>query len=52
MLTGAEGFSSPQLSILISYARTAIKNKIIHSDLPEKDLISNDYLLGYFPKRC
>ncbi len=51
MLTGAEGFSSPQLSILISYARTAIKNKIIHSDLPEKDLISNDYLLGYFPKK-
>ncbi len=51
MLTSAEGFSSPQLSILISYARTAIKNKIIHSDLPEKDLISNDYLLGYFPKK-
>jgi len=51
MLTGAEGFSSPQLSILMSYARTAIKNEIIHSDLPEKDLISNDYLLGYFPKK-
>ncbi|MGL9758143.1 MAG: NAD-glutamate dehydrogenase [Wolbachia sp.] len=51
MLTGAEGFSSPQLSILMSYARTAIKNKIIHSNLPEKDLISNDYLLGYFPKK-
>ncbi len=51
MLTGAEGFSSPQLSILMSYARTAIKNEIIHSDLPEKDLISHDYLLGYFPKK-
>jgi glutamate dehydrogenase len=51
MLTGAEGFSSPQLSILMSYAKTAIKNEIIHSDLPEKDLISNDYLLGYFPKK-
>ncbi|MDX5462395.1 MAG: NAD-glutamate dehydrogenase [Wolbachia endosymbiont of Tetragnatha montana] len=51
MLTGAEGFSSPQLSVLMSYARTAIKNEIIHSDLPEKDLISNDYLLGYFPKK-
>ncbi len=51
MLTGAEGFSSPQLSVLMSYARTAIKNEIIHSDLSEKDLISHDYLLGYFPKK-
>ncbi|MDR2831859.1 MAG: NAD-glutamate dehydrogenase [Rickettsiales bacterium] len=51
MLTSAEGFSSPQLSILMSYARTAIKNEIIHSDLPEKDLISSDYLRGYFPKK-
>lgn len=51
ILTGAECWSSPQLSILMSYVRTAIKNKIIHSDLPEKVLISNDYLLGYFPKK-
>lgn len=51
MLTGAEGFSFPRLSILMSYARTAIKNEIIHSDLPEKDLKSNDYLLNYFPKK-
>lgn len=51
MLTGAEGFSSPQLSVLMSYARTRIKNEIIHSDLSEKDLISHNYLLGYFPKK-
>ncbi|WP_395462806.1 NAD-glutamate dehydrogenase [Wolbachia endosymbiont of Cantharis cryptica] len=51
MLTGAEGFSSPQLSVLMSYARTAIKNEIIHSDLPEKDFLCCDYLLNYFPQK-
>ncbi|QOD38399.1 NAD-glutamate dehydrogenase [Candidatus Wolbachia massiliensis] len=50
MLTGAEGFNSPQLSVLMSYARTAIKNEIIHSDLPEKDFLCRDYLLNYFPQ--
>lgn len=51
ILTGAEGFSSPQLSVLMSYARTAIKNEIIHSDLPEKDFLCRDYLLHYFPQK-
>ncbi|WP_168464147.1 NAD-glutamate dehydrogenase [Wolbachia endosymbiont of Ctenocephalides felis wCfeT] len=51
MLTGSGGFSSPQLSVLMSYARTAIKNEIIHSDLPEKDLLCSDYLLNYFPQK-
>ncbi|MGL9725430.1 MAG: NAD-glutamate dehydrogenase [Wolbachia sp.] len=47
----SEGFNSPQLSVLISYARTAIKNEIIHSELPEKDFLCRDYLLNYFPQR-
>ncbi|MFP3021985.1 MAG: NAD-glutamate dehydrogenase [Wolbachia sp.] len=51
MLTGAEGFNSPQLSVLMSYARTAIKSEIIHSELPEKDFLCRDYLLNYFPQR-
>ncbi len=51
MLTGAGGFSSPQLSVLMSYSRTAIKNEIIHSDLPEKDFLCHDYLLNYFPQK-
>ncbi|MDM8335761.1 NAD-glutamate dehydrogenase [Wolbachia pipientis] len=51
MLTGAEGFSSPQLAVLISYARTAIKNEIVHSELPEKDFLCHDYLLNYFPQK-
>ncbi|CAD7002223.1 unnamed protein product [Ceratitis capitata] len=46
MLTEAEGFSSPQLAILMSYTRTAIKSEIIHSDLPEKDSFCHDYLLN------
>ncbi len=46
-----EGFSSPQLSVLMSYARTAIKNEIIHSELPEKDFLCCDYLLNYFPQK-
>ncbi|NUY39244.1 NAD-glutamate dehydrogenase [Wolbachia endosymbiont of Litomosoides brasiliensis] len=50
MLTGAEGFSSPQLSVLMSYSRTAIKNEIIHSDLPE-NFLCHDYLLNYFPQK-
>ncbi|MGL9775561.1 MAG: NAD-glutamate dehydrogenase [Wolbachia sp.] len=51
MLTGAEGFSSPQLSVLMSYARTAIENEIILSSLPEKDSLCRDYLLNYFPQK-
>ncbi len=51
MLTEAEGFSSPQLAILMSYTRTAIKSEIIHSDLPEKDSFCHDYLLSYFPQK-
>ncbi|WCR58483.1 NAD-glutamate dehydrogenase [Wolbachia endosymbiont of Ctenocephalides felis wCfeJ] len=51
MLTGVEGFSSPQLAVLMSYTRTAIKNEIIHSDLPEKDSLCHDYLLNYFPQK-
>ncbi|QKX02633.1 NAD-glutamate dehydrogenase [Wolbachia endosymbiont of Dirofilaria (Dirofilaria) immitis] len=50
MLTGAEGFNSPQLAILMSYARTAIKSEIICSELPEKDSLCRDYLLNYFPQ--
>ncbi|WP_349968158.1 NAD-glutamate dehydrogenase [Wolbachia endosymbiont of Armadillidium arcangelii] len=46
-----EGFSSSQLSVLMSYARTAIKNEIIHSELPEKDFLCCDYLLNYFPQK-
>lgn len=51
MLTDGEGFCSPQLSVLMSYARTAIKNEVIHSELPEKDFLCRDYLLNYFPQR-
>lgn len=46
-----EGFNSPQLSVLMSYARTAIKNEIIHSELPERDFLCRDYLLYYFPQK-
>ncbi|WP_353287665.1 NAD-glutamate dehydrogenase [Wolbachia endosymbiont (group B) of Gerris lacustris] len=46
-----EGFSSPQLSVLMSYSRTAIKNEIIYSELPEKDFLCRDYLLNYFPQK-
>ncbi len=45
------GLNSPQLSVLMSYARTSIKNEIINSDLPEKGLFSDKYLLGYFPQK-
>ncbi len=51
MLTDGEGFCSPQLSVLMSYARTTIKNGVIHSELPEKDFLYRDYLLNYFPQR-
>lgn len=45
------GLNPPQLSVLMSYARTNIKNEIINSNLPEKDFLSQDYLLNYFPKK-
>ncbi|MDD9331762.1 MAG: NAD-glutamate dehydrogenase [Wolbachia sp.] len=51
MLDEPRGLNSPQLSVLMSYARTSIKNKIINSDLPEKDLLAYDYLLNYFPQK-
>ncbi|MDG7056180.1 MAG: NAD-glutamate dehydrogenase [Wolbachia endosymbiont of Meromenopon meropis] len=51
MLTEAESFSSPQLSVLMSYTRTAIENEIILSNLPEKDSLCLDYLLKYFPQK-
>ncbi|WP_253299806.1 NAD-glutamate dehydrogenase [Wolbachia endosymbiont of Chironomus riparius] len=47
----SKGFNSPQLSVLMSYTRTNIKNRIINSDLPEKDFLFDKYLLNYFPKR-
>lgn len=46
-----EGFNAPQLSVLMSYARTKIKNDIINSDLPEKEFLANKYLLNYFPQK-
>ncbi|QKX01774.1 NAD-glutamate dehydrogenase [Wolbachia endosymbiont of Cruorifilaria tuberocauda] len=49
MLTEVDGFSSPQLAVLMSYVRTAIKNEVIHSDLPERGSLCRDYLLNYFP---
>ncbi|WFW29975.1 MAG: NAD-glutamate dehydrogenase [Wolbachia endosymbiont of Menacanthus eurysternus] len=51
MLAGKKYFSSPQLSVLMSYARTAIENEIKISCLPEKDFLCCNYLLNYFPQR-
>ncbi len=51
MLAEPIGLNSPQLSVLMSYARTSIKNEIIHSDIPEKDFSSEVYLLSYFPQK-
>ncbi len=47
----SKGLYAPQLAVLMSGARTSIKNKIINSDLPKKDFVIDIYLLNYFPKR-
>ncbi|MBV0899430.1 MAG: NAD-glutamate dehydrogenase [Wolbachia endosymbiont of Fragariocoptes setiger] len=46
-----QGLNSPHLSVLMSYARTNIKNNIINSDLLKEDSFFNDYLLNYFPHK-
>ncbi|WCR54058.1 MAG: NAD-specific glutamate dehydrogenase [Wolbachia endosymbiont of Ctenocephalides orientis wCori] len=51
ILNESGSLNAPQLSVLMSYARTNIKNEIINSDLPEKDSLSKGYLLNYFPPK-
>jgi glutamate dehydrogenase len=51
MLAEQIGLHSPQLSVLMSYARTSIKNEIINSDILEKGFSSEEYLLSYFPQK-
>ncbi len=50
MLNESQGFSCSQLAILTSYCRMVIKNAIIHSNIPDNEFISQNYLLNYFPK--
>lgn len=50
ILNEFSGFSSPQLAILISYCKTVIKSEIIHSNIPDDEFLSQNYLLSYFPE--
>lgn len=45
-----EGLASPELSVLVAYAKLALKEDVLASDVPD-DPWCDEILAGYFPER-
>jgi glutamate dehydrogenase len=45
-----QGLTRPELAVLLAYAKIALKQYLIHSEIPDLDLLQ-PRLLSYFPER-